>query len=68
MTTSEPPGATRALVRRVRGIRFDTISNEARETARHCLLDFLGCALAGAGDCEPPPDIPIPAAPLIVTV
>ncbi len=50
MTTSEPPGATRALVRRVRGIRFDTISDEARETARHCLLDFLGCALAGAGE------------------
>ncbi len=50
MTTSDNPGATRALVRRVRGIRFDTISDEARETARHCLLDFLGCALAGAGE------------------
>ena len=50
MTPSDTRGATRALVHKVRGIRFDTISDEAREAARHCLLDFLGCALAGAGE------------------
>jgi 2-methylcitrate dehydratase PrpD len=43
-------GATRALVQRVRCIRYAEIPDEAREAARHCLLDFLGCALAGAGD------------------
>jgi 2-methylcitrate dehydratase PrpD len=43
-------GATRALVQRVRGIRYEEIPDAARETAHHCLLDFLGCALAGASD------------------
>jgi len=42
--------ATRALAQRVRRIRYEQIPDDARETARHCLLDFLGCALAGAGD------------------
>src|SRR5439155_20741588 len=41
-------GATLALVRAVRGIRYEEIPADAREVARHCLLDFLGCALAGA--------------------
>src|SRR5438874_12108053 len=41
-------GATRALVRAVRGIRYEEIPADAREVARHCLLDFLGCALAGS--------------------
>jgi 2-methylcitrate dehydratase PrpD len=34
----------------VRGIRFEEIPGDAREAARHCLLDFLGCALVGAHD------------------
>ncbi len=46
----EDLGATRALVRRVRAIHYEAIPDEAREAARHCLLDFLGCALAGAAD------------------
>ena len=41
-------GATLALVRAVRGIRYEEIPADAREVARHCLLDFLGCALAGS--------------------
>ncbi len=41
-------GATLALVRAVRGIRCEEIPADALEVARHCLLDFLGCALAGA--------------------
>ena len=53
--SAEAQGATRALVGRVRAIRFEEIPDEAREIARHCLLDFLGCALAGSG--EPLTDI-----------
>lgn len=48
MTAGDTPGATRALVRKVRRIRYEEISAEGREAAGHCLLDFLGCALAGA--------------------
>jgi 2-methylcitrate dehydratase PrpD len=48
--STDARGATRALVDRVRAIRYEGIPDEAREVARHCLLDFLGCALAGADD------------------
>jgi 2-methylcitrate dehydratase PrpD len=41
-------GATRALVAAVRGITWDSVPDDAREVARHCLLDFLGCAVAGS--------------------
>jgi len=50
MTQQEASGVTRALVRRARGIRYEELPDEAREAGRHCLLDFLGCALAGAGE------------------
>ncbi|HVO27673.1 MAG TPA: MmgE/PrpD family protein [Candidatus Margulisiibacteriota bacterium] len=46
---------TRALVDAVRGLRYDAIPEDAREVARHCLLDFLGTTLAGAR--EPLADI-----------
>ncbi len=48
MPDSEPVGATRALADAVRDLRYDDIPDDAREVARHCLLDFLGCALAGS--------------------
>ena len=41
-------GITRALVRTVRTLRWRELPAEVREVARHCLLDFLGVALAGA--------------------
>ncbi len=41
-------GPTLALVRAVRDIRWKEIPDDAREAARQCLLDFLGCALAGS--------------------
>ena len=41
-------GVTRALVRAVRDIRWEETPGQAREAARHCLLDFLGCAVAGS--------------------
>ena len=55
MADSETPSATRILVEAVRGIRYDDIPSDAREVARHCLLDFLGTALAGSR--EPLADI-----------
>lgn len=39
---------TRALVGAVRNLRYDDLPNDAREVARHCVLDFFGVALAGA--------------------
>jgi 2-methylcitrate dehydratase PrpD len=41
-------GATRALIESVRSLRYDDLPEEAREVARHCVLDFIGCALAGS--------------------
>jgi 2-methylcitrate dehydratase PrpD len=39
---------TRALVDAVRPLRYDDLPDDAREVARHCILDFFGVALAGA--------------------
>ena len=39
---------TRALVDSVRGLRLEDVPEEAREAGRHCVLDFLGCAIAGS--------------------
>lgn len=55
MAGDERESVTRALVEAVRGIRYDEIPEEARQTAHHCLLDFLGVALAGSS--EPLTDI-----------
>lgn len=58
MSTSERIesfAVTRALVRAVRSIRWDEVPDDAREVARHCLLDFLGVAIAGSR--EPLADI-----------
>ncbi len=48
MATAANFEATRALMRAVRGVRWSETPDDAREAARHCLLDFLGCALAGS--------------------
>ena len=48
MGGEEREKVTLALVEAVRGIRYDEIPQEARETAHHCLLDFFGVALAGS--------------------
>ena len=47
-TQTANAGVTRALVRAVRDIRWEEIPADAREAARQCLLDFLGCAVAGS--------------------
>ncbi len=41
---------TRALARSVGRLELADLSDEAREVARHCLLDTLGCAVAGASE------------------
>ena len=41
-------GATAALVRQTRGIDFDAIPDDAVVVAKTCVLDWLGCALAGS--------------------
>ena len=53
MSTSETTenfafDATLGLVRAVRDLRWDQAPEDAREVARHCLLDFLGVAVAGS--------------------
>lgn len=39
---------TEALIEAVRGLRYEALPGEVREVARHCVLDFLGVAIAGA--------------------
>ncbi len=41
---------TRALARRAAGLGYEDLPAPVREVARQCLLDYLGCAIAGAGD------------------
>ena len=41
-------GITRTLIESVDGLRYQDLTAEAREVARHCILDFLGVALAGS--------------------
>ncbi len=50
MNASESPHEeiTLGLVRAVRGMRWGDMPGEAREAARHCLLDCLGTAIAGS--------------------
>jgi 2-methylcitrate dehydratase PrpD len=41
---------TRALAEEIRGIAWDGLPDDVRAVAHHCLLDFFGVALAGAGE------------------
>jgi len=43
-------GLTRALCEQARRLRLDDIPPPIRLWARQCVLDYLGCALAGASD------------------
>ncbi len=47
---NENAGATRALARYARDLKFESLTPEATEVARHCLLDSIGCALAGSSE------------------
>jgi 2-methylcitrate dehydratase PrpD len=43
-------GLTRALAEQARTLRYDDISENAKLWARQCILDAIGCAIAGASD------------------
>lgn len=43
-------GVTRALVKSVRNLTYDDLPQEAIQVGRHCLLDSIGCALAGSSE------------------
>jgi len=47
-TTELAIGQTRAVVDEVRALPLDNLPAEAATAAGHCLLDWLGCALAGS--------------------
>ena len=50
MSESDAKYITQALIDAVRGLNYDSISGDALEVARHCLLDYLGVALAGSSE------------------
>jgi 2-methylcitrate dehydratase PrpD len=43
-------GLTRALAEQARGLRLDDIPATVRAWARQCVLDYIGCGIAGASD------------------
>jgi hypothetical protein len=43
-------GLTAALAEQARGLRYQDIPETVREWARQAVLDYLGCAIAGASD------------------
>jgi 2-methylcitrate dehydratase PrpD len=43
-------GLTRALAERARCLRFEDIPETVRVWGRQCVLDYAGCAVAGASD------------------
>ncbi|MDP9180504.1 MAG: MmgE/PrpD family protein [Chloroflexota bacterium] len=42
------PPATQALVDSLAGLKLEDVPASARSVARHCLVDWFGCALAGS--------------------
>lgn len=48
MEQSAEPGVTARLADLVRELRFEALPADAVESAKHCLLDWLGCTLAGS--------------------
>jgi 2-methylcitrate dehydratase PrpD len=47
---AEPAGLTLALADRLLACRFDALPGHIVEKAKHCVLDYVACALAGADD------------------
>jgi 2-methylcitrate dehydratase PrpD len=43
-------GLTQSLAMRAANLGWDDLPDPVREVARQCVLDYLGCAVAGAGD------------------
>ncbi len=47
---TEAADLTRVLAQRAAGLRWSDLPEPVRELARQCVLDCLGCTIAGAGD------------------
>jgi 2-methylcitrate dehydratase PrpD len=47
---AEAADLTRTLAERAAGLDWDDLPAPVRELARQCVLDYLGCAVAGAAD------------------
>jgi 2-methylcitrate dehydratase PrpD len=50
MTDVQSKGLTQSLAEQARTLRFADIPDETREWARHCVLDYIACGVAGAND------------------
>ncbi len=50
LASAQAADLTRALAQRAAALGWDDLPEPARELARQCVLDYLGCAVAGAGD------------------
>jgi 2-methylcitrate dehydratase PrpD len=54
MTIANDPkageGLTHALAEQARALRYSDIPEEIRAWARQCILDYIGCAIAGSAD------------------
>jgi len=50
MSHIAPPALTRTLAEQARALTCAAIPDDVRAWARQCVLDYLACAIAGAGD------------------
>jgi len=50
MTCIAPASLTRTLAEQARTLTYDSLPEDVRAWARQCLLDYLACTIAGAGD------------------
>jgi 2-methylcitrate dehydratase PrpD len=48
--STQTGGLTQTLAMRAGSLRWDDLPDPVREVARQCVLDYLGCAVAGASD------------------
>jgi 2-methylcitrate dehydratase PrpD len=48
--STQATNLTEFLAFRATNLRYEDIPDPVREVARQCVLDYLGCAVAGAGD------------------
>ena len=50
ITDMQSRGLTRTLAEQARALTYAAIPPETRDWARQCILDYVGCAVAGASD------------------
>ena len=47
---SRAGGLTRTLAEQARNLQFADLPDDTRAWARQCVLDYIGCGIAGASD------------------